>query len=84
MTPTQVFSSEFYEIFKNTFYRELLRWLLQGNLSNLPFWVLLPVSKVLNYITYFHLFKKRYMNTLFFMKTNKFYFMFTLFKFFVI
>ena len=27
-TPTQVFSSEYYEIFKNTFFTEHFRWLL--------------------------------------------------------
>ena len=31
-TPTQVFSSEYYEIFKNTFFTEHLRWLLLNNL----------------------------------------------------
>ena len=86
-TPTQVFSFEFCEIFKNTFFIELLRWLLQRNLSNLPCWVLLPFSKAFKKFwqwitlhTFFVL--KRYINTLFFIKTNTFHFMLTLLRFF--
>ena len=79
-----MFYCEFFEAFKNTFFIEMLRCLLQKNLSNLPCQFSKSFRKHWQkiYITYFPCFKK--MHTFLFIKTNKFYFMFTLFRFFAI
>ena len=81
-TPTQVLSFEFCEILRITFFKELLRWVLQ---KNLPFRFSKAFKKrfILSMFTFhtFHILK-RFTHTLLFIKTSKFHFMFTLLRFF--
>ena len=81
-TPMQVFFCEFWGILRIPFFTELLRWLLQKNLSSLPFRFSsksLQKTLAINYISYFPCFEKM-IHTLFFIKTRKLHFMFTLLR----